>query len=205
VVKDEILVSMAKKGDLEAYEALVQRYQHKVFNIAARMVHNREDALDLTQEIFFQIYIALPGFRGDSIFGTWVYRVASNKCLDFLRKNKAEKEKIHAAIFEDNILAGDSRGSPEELVIRREESRRVLMALESLPRNYRIVIVLHHYQQLSYKDIAEILDRPVRTVATRLYRAKLILKKKLTGGEYGELQAGKSQPGKLPGKGILLV
>ncbi|MFX4262218.1 RNA polymerase sigma factor [Pelotomaculum propionicicum] len=202
--KDELLVAMAQKGDLTAYEALVQRYQHKVFNLASKMVNNREDALDIAQEIFMQIYIALPGFRGESIFSTWVYRVASNKCLDFLRKRKAEKEKT-AATIEENVQFGDSRDSPEELAIRREESRRVREALISLPRHYRIVIILHHYQQLRYKEIAEVLNQPVKTVATRLYRAKLILKKKLIGGESGELQSRESQPGKLPGQRILLI
>lgn len=204
MVKDELLVSLVKKGDLKAYEALVERYQHKVFNLVSKMVNNREDALDIAQEIFIQIYLALPGFRGESIFSTWVYRVASNKCLDFLRKKKVEKKKIVSS-YEENKLIGDSRDSPEELVIRREEIRRVKDVLENLPRNYRIVIILHHYQQLRYKEIAEILNQPVKTVATRLYRAKLILKKKLSGGESGELQTGEGQPGKLPGKGILLI
>lgn len=202
--KDELLVALAQKGDLTAYEALVQRYQHKVFNLASKMVNNREDALDIAQEIFMQIYIALPGFRGESVFSTWVYRVASNKCLDFLRKKKVEKEKPVTS-FEENVLFGDSRDSLEELVIRREESQRVREALDSLPRHYRIVLILHHYQQLRYKEIAEVLNQPVKTVATRLYRAKLILKKKLIGGESGELQTRKSQPGKLPGKRILLL
>lgn len=202
--KDELLVAMAQKGDLTAYEALVHRYQHKVFNLASKMVNNREDALDIAQEIFMQIYLALPGFRGESVFSTWVYRVASNKCLDYLRKKKVEKEK-NVTSFEENIMFGDSRDSPEELVIRREESRKVREALDSLPRHYRIVIILHHYQQLRYKEIAEVLNQPVKTVATRLYRAKLILKKKLIGGESGELQNRESKPGKLPGKRILLM
>lgn len=204
MVKDELLVAMAQKGDLKAYEDLVRRYQHKVFNLASKMLNNREDALDLAQEIFIQVYLALPGFRGESIFSTWVYRVASNKCLDFLRKKKVEKNKIISS-YEENVQIGDSRDSPEDLVIRREESRRVREALDGLPRNYRIVIILHHYQQLRYKEIAEVLNQPVKTVATRLYRAKLILKKKLIGGDSGELQTGEGEPGELPGKGILLV
>jgi len=91
--KDELLVAMAQKGDLTAYEALVQRYQHRVFNLASKMVNNREDALDIAQEIFMQIYLALPGFRGESVFSTWVYRVASNKCLDYLRKKRLKKRR----------------------------------------------------------------------------------------------------------------
>jgi len=121
-----------------------------------------------------------------------------------LAKKKVEKEKTVTS-FEENVMFGDSRDSPEDLVIRREESRRVREALDSLPRHYRIVLILHHYQQLRYKEIAEVLNQPVKTVATRLYRAKLILKKKLIGGESGELQNRESKPGKLPGKRILLM
>lgn len=204
MVNDELLAAMARKGDLKAYEDLVQRYQHTVFNLASKMVNNREDALDIAQETFIQIYLALPGFRGESIFSTWLYRVASNKCLDFLRKKKVEKNKIVSS-YEEDALVGDSRDSPEELAVRRDESRRVRKALDDLPRHYRIVIILHHYQQLRYKEIAEVLDQPVKTVATRLYRAKLILKKKLSGGDSGEMQTGEGKPGTLPGKRILLI
>lgn len=202
---DELLVFRAKNGDLKAYEMLIERYQHKVYNLTAKMVKNEEDARDLAQETFIQMYQKLPRFRGDSSFGTWVYRVASNKCLDFLRQKKAEVARITLSTFEKEIFPCDNRGSPEESAIREDESRRLRDALESLPRAYRIVIVLQHYQQLSYKEIAEILDLPVKTVATRLYRAKSILKEKLTGGEAGAVQTGKGKPGQLPGKGISVI
>lgn len=205
MMTDELLVYRIKNGDLTAYEILIGRYQHRVYNLVVKMVNNEEDARDLSQDIFIQIYQTLQRFRGDSSFGTWVYRVASNKCLDFLRRKKAEGERIVLSAFERDILLSDSRGSPEESAIRKEESRRLRIALESLPRDYRIVIILQHYQQLSYKEIAEILAVPVKTVATKLYRAKLILKKKLTGGEAGAVQGGKGQPGQLPGKGISVI
>lgn len=80
---DELLVFSAKNGDLKAYEMLIERYQHKVYNLTAKMVKDEEDARDLAQETFIQIYQNLPRFRGDSSFGTWVYRVASNKSLTF--------------------------------------------------------------------------------------------------------------------------
>lgn len=202
---DEFLVQRARNGDLRAYEVLVRRYQHKVYNLAAKMINNREDARDLAQDTFIQIYQALPRFRGDCSFGTWVYRVASNKCLDFLRRKKAEKQRVSHCAFEKDALLVDSRDGPEELFMKEEEGRILRQALESLPRAYRIALVLQHYQLLSYKEIAEILDLPVKTVATRLYRAKLILKEKLTGGESCEVQAGKNKPGQLPGRGISLI
>ncbi len=202
MIRDELLVYRARDGDLKAYEILIQRYQDKVYNLAARMINNREDARDLAQETFIQIYKSLPHFRGDCSFGTWLYRVASNKCLDFLRRKRPEQV-CHP--FEKDELIADSRAGPEEQLIKEEEAYMVRKALASLPRNYRIVLVLHHYQLLSYKEIAKILDLPVKTVATRLYRARLILKEKLTGGESGEMQAGKNKPGQLPGRGISLI
>ncbi len=203
MITDELLVYRARDGDLRAYEVLIQRYQDKVYNLAARMINNREDAHDLVQETFIQIYKSLRHFRGDCSFGTWLYRVATNKCLDFLRRKKPEQV-FHPASEKDELIA-DSRDGPEESLLKEEEAYVVRKALASLPRNYRIVLVLHHYQLLGYKEIAEILDLPVKTVATRLYRARRILREKLTGGEYGEMQAGKNKHGQLPGGGISVI
>lgn len=203
MITDELLVYRARDGDLKAYEILIQRYQDKVYNLAARMINNREDARDLAQETFIQIYKSLQHFRGDCSFCTWLYRVASNKCLDFLRRKRPEQV-CHPAFEKDELIA-DSRAGPEEHLIKEEEAYMVRKALANLPRNYRMVLVLNHYQLLSYKEIAKILDLPVKTVATRLYRARLILKEKLTGGESGEMQAGKNKPGQLPGRGISLL
>lgn len=203
MITDELLVYRARDGDLKAYEILIQRYQDKVYNLAARMINNREDARDLAQETFIQIYKSLQHFRGDCNFSTWLYRVASNKCLDFLRRKRPEQV-CHPAFEKDELIA-DSRAGPEEQLIKEEEAYIIRKVLANLPRNYRMVLVLHHYQLLSYKEIARILDLPVKTVATRLYRAKLILKEKLTGGDSGEMQAGKNKSGQLPGKGISLI
>ncbi len=205
MVTDELLVHRAKSGDLKAYEILIRRYQHKVYDLAAKMVRNREDARDLAQDTFIRVYQNLPRFRGDSSFGTWVYRVASNKCLDYLRKKKVEGERVVLSTFENDVHFSDSRDSPEESAIREDENRRLRDALDSLPKAYRIAIILQHYQQLSYKEIAEVLELPVKTVATRIYRAKIILREKLTGGEAGAVQAGKGKPGQLPGKGISVI
>lgn len=199
---DELLVHAARNGDLEAYAALVERHQNKIYNLTAKMVENAEDARDLTQEVFLQIYQSLPQFRNQSSFGTWAYRVAANKCLDFLRKKKNREKQVILSPDGEDALPGDCREGPEEVAIRRDESRRLKAAIKDLPQTYRIVLVLHHYQQLPYKEIAEILSVPVKTVATRLYRAKLILKEKLAGGGSGALQQGKGQSGQLHGQGI---
>jgi RNA polymerase sigma-70 factor (ECF subfamily) len=166
------------------------------------MVENGEDARDLTQEVFIQLYQSLPRFRSESSFGTWAYRIAVNKCLDFLRRKKTRGKEVVLSLYEGDALPGNCREGPEEAAIRQDESRRLKTAIKNLPQDYRIVLVLHHYQQLSYKEIAEILSIPVKTVATRLYRAKLILKEKLAGGDPGALQKGQGQSGQLHGQGI---
>lgn len=201
---DDLLVYRVKNGDLQAYEILVERYQHMVYNLACRMVGNEEDARDLAQDTFIVAYRSLPNFKGNSKFSTWLCRIASNKCLDFLRKRKTEGDKI--PLFDSReVFISDSRGSPEEAAMREDESRKLKKILASLPKDYRIVLILHHYQQLSYKEIAEILDIPVKTVATRLYRAKIILREKLAGGETGEVQAGQEKPDKLHSRGVSLI
>ncbi len=203
MITDELLVYRARDGDLKAYEALIRRYQDKTFNLAARMINNREDARDLAQETFIQIYKSLPRFKGDCSFSTWLYRIASNKCLDFLRRRKPEA--LNHPYCNQEELIVDSRAGPEEMLIRDEEAHMVREALAGLPRNYRIVLVLHHYQRLSYKEIAEVLNLPLKTVATRLYRARLILRDKLEGGGAGEMQEGKNKHTKLPGRGASLI
>lgn len=202
MVTDELLVHKAKNGDLSAYAALVERHQEKIYNLTARMVENGEDARDLTQEVFLQLYQALPRFRSESSFGTWAYRVAANKCLDFLRRKKTRGKEVVLSPDAGEALPGNCREGPEEAAIRRDESRRLRVAIKNLPQTYRIVLVLHHYQQLSYKEIAGILNIPVKTVATRLYRAKLILKETLVGGDWDALQKSTGQSGQLHGRGI---
>ena len=199
---DELLVHAARNGDLNAYAALVERHQDKIYNLTAKMVENEEDARDLTQEVFLQLYQSLPSFRSESSFGTWAYRIAANKCLDFLRKKKTRGKQVVLSTDAGDTLSGDCREGPEEAAIRRDESRRLKAAIKTLPEVYRIVLVLHHYQQLPYKEIADVLSVPVKTVATRLYRAKLILKEMLAGGDASALQEGKGQPGQLHGQGI---
>lgn len=199
---DELLVHAARSGDLDAYAALVKRHQDKIYNLSSKMVENGEDARDLTQEVFLQLYQSLPRFRSESSFGTWAYRIAANKCLDFLRRKKTRGKQVLLSPEAGDALMCDCREGPEETAIRLDESRRLKAAIKNLPEVYRIVLVLHHYQQLPYKEIADILSVPVKTVATRLYRAKLILKEMLAGGDAGALQEGKGQPGQLHGQGI---
>jgi len=180
---DEILIHKIKAGDLDSFEKLVSRYQRKIFSFVYRMLVSEEDARDITQEIFIQVFRSLETFRGDAKFSTWIYRVASNKCLDFLHKNKKFRFYEPAAGWETGEQPAGSpvKTDPESIYLREEKVRRVRRIIAGLPDKYRVALVLFHYEDLTYHQIAETLDIPVKTVATRLYRAKLILKERLRG------------------------
>ncbi len=180
---DELLVKKIIAGDAGSFEKLVSRYQKKIFAFIYRMVESREDAADLTQEVFFQVFRSLDTFRGDAKLNTWLYRIASNKTLDFLRKNKKVRTvNYECEDFQDNkSLTCTPESNPEHIFLKEEKVRRLREMIAGLPDRYRVVLVLFHYQELSYRQIAEALDIPVKTVATRIYRAKFILRETLRG------------------------
>jgi len=180
----EAIIDEILKGNKGLYEELVREYQKKVFYTVYRMVNSQEDALDLTQETFLQAYKQLGQFNRQAGFYTWLYRIATNKTLDFLRKQKSIVAKQERLMFECETTQGLALGSnnPEEIYLKKEGAKTVQEAINSLPDKYRITLVLHHYDQCSYRQIAEILQLPEKTVATRIYRARLLLKEKLLKG-----------------------
>lgn len=204
---DELLIHKTIQGETGSFGELVNRYQHQVYNLALRMSGHREDARDITQEAFIKAFNALPAFRFDAGFKTWLYRIASNACLDYLRKrNKDSVRRIDRPPEEEGtdplerIPAGGP--GPEESAIRRESREAVKRALARLPDSYRLPLVMHHYQGLSYREVSIILEIPEKTVATRLYRAKNMLKEYLTGGDSGEMHAGEKKTGRFSGWGM---
>lgn len=180
--QDEILIKEFNKGNLGAFENLVTRYQKKIFSFVYRMVVVQEDARDLTQEVFIQVFRSLASFRGEAKFSTWLYRIAANRSLDFLRRKKKLQLVDFAGIEQceapDHIVSSN----PEDIYLREEKIRRLRRMIAGLPDKYRLVFVMFHYEHLSYQQIAESLELPVKTVATRLYRAKILLREVL-GGE----------------------
>jgi RNA polymerase sigma-70 factor (ECF subfamily) len=186
---DEILVKRAQGGELAAYGDLVERYQDRVYGLAARLLATPEDARDAAQEVFIKVFRALPGFDLRAEFATWLYRIATNVCLDMLRRRL--REQLHNYRGSDsgrsNILK-DDRAGPEDALLAKERLKELQRAVMDLPDDYRVALVLHHYQQMSYRQVADCLGLPEKTVATRIHRAKLMLKQKLLpGGEDGAL------------------
>ena len=151
------LVSRARAGDTAAFEQLMLDNQDRVYTLCLRMTGNREDALDLAQETFLNAWRGLSSFQGNSSFSTWVYRLASNACIDFLRKRKRRQqgESPHSLDDEEAPLPepADPRGSPEEELERRELRRAVERGLQALPDHHRQVLVMRELSGMSYQDV----------------------------------------------------
>ena len=175
------LVSRARAGDTAAFEQLMLDSQDRVYTLCLRMTGNREDALDLAKETFLNAWRGLSSFQGNSSFSTWVYRLASNACIDFLRKRKRRQqgESPHSLDDEEAPLPepADPRGSPEEELERRELRRAVERGLQALPDHHRQVLVMRELSGMSYQEIGAVLDLDLGTVKSRIARARLALKK----------------------------
>jgi RNA polymerase sigma-70 factor (ECF subfamily) len=185
---DEILVKRAQGGELAAYEDLVERYQDRVYGLAARLLAAPEDARDAAQEIFVRVFRALPGFDLRADFATWLYRIATNVCLDALRRRRRERlHNLQAGSDSDREhLLRDDRAGPEDVWLGKERLLELQRAVIDLPDDYRVALVLHHYQQMSYRQVADCLGLTEKAVATRIHRAKLLLKQKLLPGGGGD-------------------
>jgi RNA polymerase sigma-70 factor (ECF subfamily) len=177
---DALLVQRTLDGDLAAYNSLVQRYQRQVFSLAYRMLGSAEDAGDLVQETFIRAYGALASFRQDASFLTWLYKIASNLCIDHLRSRKAKGTlSLEVELEEGREPAADRSFSPEDAAVRGAVGEVVHKAVMNLPEKYRVVVVMRHLQDMSVDEIAEKLELPSGTVKTHLFRAREMLRDRL--------------------------
>jgi RNA polymerase sigma-70 factor (ECF subfamily) len=169
---DRDLIQRARRGDAEAFGELVIRYQTSVFNVCYRILHERLEAQDMTQETFLRARERLQTFDDERLFGPWIRRVAANACLNHL-----EAQKQTAPLDEER--AADEGHGPESQVEARERSEQIRSALAALPVHYRVIIELRHYQGLSYDEIAAELHVPLSDVKSHLFRARKLLAEKL--------------------------
>jgi RNA polymerase sigma-70 factor (ECF subfamily) len=169
---DRDLILRARRGESDAYGKLVARYQTSVFNVCYRILHERGEAEDMSQESFMRAYERLNIFDDAREFGPWIRRVAANVCLNHLSSQKPTNE-----LEEERDT--DQSQRPEAVVEVRERSEKIRQALASLPANYRVVIELRHYQEMSYDEIAAELKIPLSDVKSHLFRARKILAEKL--------------------------
>ena len=174
---DSELISRHLQGDQEASRALIEKYQDLVYGLVRQLLGDGEDAEDAAQEIFLRVFDALPKFRGDSAFSTWLYRVAVNGCMarSKKRRRRLAVEAPKAAVQD---LAGAAPSSLEAME-RRERDERLHQAVARLAEPYRLVITLHYFQGLGYEEVAQVLAVPVGTVKARLFRAKEKLQRSL--------------------------
>lgn len=173
------LVERAQKGDPEAFAALVTEHQRYVYNLAVRLLQNEEEALDLAQETFVRAWTALPNFRGQSQFRTWLYRIVTNLCynrLPNLRRSLNELGDDVIAELPETDLAFDN---PAHGLENRELRSYLHHAIEGLDESYRLLISLRYQNELSYEEIASLLNLPLGTVKTGLFRAKEQLRRAL--------------------------
>lgn len=180
--RDWELVRRAQGGDVGAFTDLVQYYKDRLFNFIFRMVHSREEAEDLLQEVFLRVYKSLSTYSPQYQFSTWIYRIAQNLCIDHLRRHRLPTFSVDAPMGEDEDLQmelPDETMSPEVLFESADLRREVEAAIAALPPKYRAVIVLRHVQGLTYEEISEITDLPVNTVKTHIFRARRILRQRL--------------------------
>jgi len=178
------LIRRVQQGDGVAFDRLVELHAPRVYNLAYRMLGNAEDAQDVAQEAFLRIYDALPKFRGEASFTTWMYRIVTNVCHDELSRRRRrppaltelEPEDGEAAAPDEQLTTGETA---EDSMLRRERTRALHEAIAALPPPFRAVLVLYDLQGFSYDEIAEMLRVNLGTVKSRLNRARNLLREKI--------------------------
>ncbi|MGO2089353.1 MAG: RNA polymerase sigma factor RpoE [Oceanisphaera sp.] len=180
---DQQLVERVQRGDKNAYNLLVKKYQHKVANLVSRYVSNSGDIPDVTQEAFIKAYRALAGFRGDSAFYTWLYRIAVNTAKNYLvaqgRRPPGRDVEVEDAEYYDGGSGLRDQASPERLMLSDEIKRAVFSTIETLPEGLKTAITLRELEGMSYEDIASVMDCPVGTVRSRIFRAREAIDKRI--------------------------
>lgn len=176
---DALLVQRTAAGDQKAFELLVIKYQRRIQRLIARMVRNPELVEDIAQETFIRAYRALPHFRGESLFYTWLYRIAINttkKILAELKHEPTSAENLHNSVLEDETFSSESAltsiETPDAVLASKEVAQVVNAAVQSLPEDLRLALTLRELEGLSYEEIAVLADCPIGTVRSRIFRAR---------------------------------
>jgi len=173
---DFLLVIRAKDGDQKAYAELMQRYKDSIYFMAIKMVNNKDDAMDLTVETFGKAFENIEKYKPDFAFSTWLFRIATNNCIDFIRKKRLNVVSLQTLSEDDKDekqlqIASDSL-NPEQTSIKKQESEKLKSIVDQLPQRYRTLITLRYYDEQSYEEIAQQLDLPLGTVKAQLFRAR---------------------------------
>ena len=180
---DQVLVERVKQGDKQAFDLLVLKYQHKLAKLIGRYIRDHAEVMDVAQEAFIKAYRALPNFRGDSAFYTWLYRIAINTAKNHLASQSRRSVEMSVEIPEAEQYAGAGElrdnATPERLLMRDEIQYTVARAIEELPEDLRMAITLRELEGLSYEDISQAMECPIGTVRSRIFRAREAINKQL--------------------------
>jgi len=193
-LNDFNLVGRAKEGDQKAYAELMQRYKDSIYFMALKMVNNKDDAMDLTVETFGKAFENIEKYKPDFAFSTWLFRIATNNCIDFIRKKRINLVSINSMVDDD----GDDRPlqiksdtlNPEETSIKKQQQEQLKIIVDKLPLRYKTLIMLRYFDEQSYEEIAQQLDLPLGTVKAQLFRARDLLsniinrRKKAPGSDF---------------------
>jgi len=180
---DQALVERVQQGDKRAFDILVMKYQSRVVKVITRYLRDPVEALDLAQEAFIKAYRALPNFRGESAFYTWLYRIAINTAKNHVvaqgRRPPMDDVEASEAEFYEGPSALKDTSTPERMVLRDEIERVVFEAIEALPEDLKTAITLRELEDMSYEEIADVMNCPIGTVRSRIFRAREAIDKKL--------------------------
>ncbi|MFA7691259.1 MAG: sigma-70 family RNA polymerase sigma factor [Candidatus Hydrogenedentales bacterium] len=176
-VEDNELVAQARKGDMKAFEALVRKYRNDVYALCYYFTRNREDAWDLSQEVFIKAHRGLSKFRGDAAFKTWLLRIAANQSKDHLKKRR-----IQTTPYEDSWRVGEveTDHNPRSAIEAKELGKAIDAAVSQLPIKQRTAFILREYDGLSYQEMAEVMECSIGTVMSRLFHARQRLQQLLS-------------------------
>lgn len=173
---DEVLVARVQRGDKKAFDILVLKYQHKLLKLISRYIHDTSEVYDVAQEAFIKAYRALPNFRGESAFYTWLYRIAINTAKNYLVAQGRRAPDVDIEIEDAEQIEGQTDlkeyATPDQILLRDEVERTVFRTIERLPDDLRTAITLRELEGLSYEEIAEAMACPVGTVRSRIFRAR---------------------------------
>lgn len=180
---DSLVIARARMGEEAAFAELLARYRAPVYNLCVRMLKNREDAEDIAQEVFVKVFAMLERYDERYAFRSWLFKIAANQCIDFIRKNRVKLVRLDEPVDyrgeEIERQLPDDAPAPDQELEHEEVSRVLLAVTDELPPHYRSMIVLRHQEHLAYEEIAAIMDLPLGTVKARIHRARAMMKEKL--------------------------
>jgi RNA polymerase sigma-70 factor, ECF subfamily len=181
---DDELVTRSRSGDTDSFNQLILRWERPIYALAYRTIGREEEARDVCQEAFLRAYRALPGFKGEAKFSSWLYRITLNLCRDWIRKQRRQpvSQVPEDTDIDELAAASGPVESIEELVARRELSAVVEAAMAHLPEEQRTAIILKEYHGMTFQEIADMQGCPLSTVKTRLYQGLSVLRKHLDAG-----------------------